>query len=215
MSYQSKNRSSRTATATPIVSGKDIPITALIAVDVQSDFLPGGALAVPNGHEVIHPLTKIADQVGLVVATRDYHPADHCSFQEQGGIWPVHCVAPSGQATTMDEAMRPHGSDLNPRIGKCADIVISKATTRDSEAYSGFDDTGLEEMLRERGITRVIVGGLATDYCVKATAIDAAKAGFETIVVKGACRAVNAEPEDEQRAYAEMTTEGVRLYESV
>jgi nicotinamidase/pyrazinamidase len=202
--FKSNGNSKRKAEA--LVRDSDSPTTALIAVDVQADFLPGGALGVPNGDGVVYPLTKIADQVGFVVATRDYHPSDHCSFQTQGGIWPEHCVAPASAPATMAEAMEAHGSDIHPEIGKVADLT---------EAYSGFQGTNLAEILRERGIKRVIVGGLATDYCVKATAVDAAQAGFETIVVKGACRAVNAEPEDEQKAYAEMTTEGVRLHESV
>lgn len=175
--------------------------TALIAVDVQRDFLPGGSLAVPDGDQVIAPLARLAPHAGVVIATRDFHPAAHCSFAAQGGVWPPHCVI--GTA----------GAEIAPEIDAVAELVVSKGMHPDAEAYSGFDGTGLAEILRVRGVERVIIGGLATDYCVRATALAALAAGFATTVVADAIRAVDATPGDGERALAEMRTAGVDVRE--
>ena len=152
---------------------------ALIIVDVQNDFCPGGSLAVGGGDEVVPVLNRIAGQFGTVVATQDWHPTNHQSFKEQGGIWPVHCVA--GEA----------GAELHADLDQSAiDLYVRKATTPEQEAYSGFDGTDLAEQLQARGVERVYVGGLALDYCVDATALDAKKAGFDTYVIRDATRAV-------------------------
>jgi nicotinamidase/pyrazinamidase len=152
---------------------------ALIIVDVQNDFCPGGALAVGEGDEVVPVLNRIAGQFGTVVATQDWHPANHQSFKEQGGIWPAHCVA--GEA----------GAELHADLDQSAiDLNVRKATTPKQEAYSGFDGTDLAEQLKARGVERVYVGGLALDYCVDATALDAKKAGFDTYVIRDATRPV-------------------------
>ncbi len=176
-----------------------MPATALIAVDVQHDFLPGGALGVPGGDAVVAPLVRAARAVGLVVRTRDAHTADHCSFTEQGGIWPVHCVAGT------------HGAELHPAIAALDGPLVEKATTQGADAYSGFDGTQLAELLREAGVTHVLVGGLATDYCVKATALGALAAGFEATVLADAVAAVDVEEGDGRRALDEMVAAGARI----
>lgn len=162
---------------------------ALIIVDVQNDFCPGGALAVGEGDAVVPVINDLARQFGMVAATQDWHPRDHRSFTAQGGTWPVHCVA--GTA----------GAELHPALDRTPiDLYIRKATTPDAEAYSGFDGTDLAEQLRQRGVERVYVAGLALDYCVDATALDARKAGFETYVVSDATRAVFPEQSAEKEA---------------
>lgn len=152
---------------------------ALIIVDVQNDFCPGGALAVAAGDDVVPILNRLAPHFGTVVATQDWHPADHRSFASQGGPWPVHCVAETP------------GAALHPALDRePIDLLIRKATTAQDEAYSGFDGTDLASQLRQRGVRRVYVAGLALDYCVDATALDARRAGFETYVIRDATRAV-------------------------
>jgi nicotinamidase/pyrazinamidase len=173
---------------------------ALIIVDVQNDFSPGGALAVPDGDAVVAPLTALAGRLPFVVATRDWHPPDHGSFREHGGPWPVHCV----QGTP--------GAELHPGLGRARiDLVVDKGQTREREGYSGFEDTGLEQVLRERGVDTVHVGGLALDYCVRATALDARRAGFEVVLHRDATRAVDVEPGDGDRAVAELERAGVAI----
>ena len=175
------------------------PDTALIAVDVQHDFLPGGALGVRGGDAVVGPLVAAARDVALVVKTRDNHPAGHCSFTEQGGPWPPHCIAGT------------HGAELHPDIAALPGPLIDKATTLEADAYSGFDGTELEQLLREAGISHVLVGGLATDVCVKATVLDARAAGFEATVLCDAVAAVDAEPGDGERALREMARAGAHF----
>ncbi len=170
--------------------------TALIAVDVQYDFLPGGALGVPGADAVVEPLLRAARDVALVVRTRDAHPAAHCSFAEQGGPWPPHCV------------LGTRGAELHPAIAALPGPLIDKATAIEPDAYSGFDGTGLAALLRAAGITHVLVGGLATDYCVKATVLHALEAGFEVTVLREAIAAVEVEPGDGERALEEMTRAG-------
>ncbi len=179
---------------------------ALIAVDVQRDFLPDGSLAVPDGHEVVPVLNdyiSLFRQEGLpVVATRDWHPRDHCSFDAQGGTWPPHCVQDSDGAAFADDLELPE--DV---------IVISKGTSKDSDAYSGFDGTDLEAYLRQRGVERLFIGGLATDYCVLATVTDGLGAGFDVVLLRDAVRAVGVQSTDEAEALAAMRDAGAQSIE--
>ncbi len=170
---------------------------ALLIVDVQSDFLPGGSLAVPRGDEVVAVLNGCLQafrQAGLpVVATRDWHPPDHCSFRPQGGPWPPHCVAGSA------------GAGFAPGLQLPAQaIVISKATQQQSDAYSGFEGTALDQLLRQAGVGRLFVGGLATDYCVLNTVCDAVRLGYQTVLLLDAIRAVDVHAGDGERAIARM-----------
>lgn len=170
-------------------------------VDVQKDFCPGGALPVPEGDQVVPAINRVLGLGGwLTVATRDWHPHDHCSFQSQGGIWPVHCVA-----GTAGAAFHPGLDGMKVRQ------IISKATTREAEAYSGFQGTELAALLRGQGIQRVFVCGLATDYCVRATALDARQAGFDVIVLEDAIRGVEVHSGDGARAIEEMAAAGIRF----
>jgi len=174
---------------------------ALIVVDVQRDFCPGGALPVPEGDQVVPAINRILDLGHWVsVATRDWHPADHCSFKSQGGIWPAHCVAGTP------------GAAFHPAL-EAAKIrhIVSKPTTREAETYSGFQGTDLAALLKRLTIRRVFVCGLATDYCVKATALDARKAGFDAVVLEDAIRGVEVQPGDCAQATAEMSAAGIRL----
>jgi len=174
---------------------------ALIIVDVQNDFCPGGALAVADGDAVVPIINALAPHFSTVVATQDWHPADHRSFAAQGGPWPVHCVAgTTGAAFHPDLATAP------------IDLTIRKAMLSQQEAYSGFDGTDLAEQLRQRGIRRVYVVGLALDYCVDATALDAHKAGFTTYVVADATRAVF--PEQAAKTEAGWRDAGVAIVTS-
>ena len=176
---------------------------ALIVVDVQCDFLPGGALGVPEGHLVVDVLNRymqLFDAAELpIVLTRDWHPVEHCSFASQGGPWPPHCMAGS------------EGAEFAPslRVPDSAQ-VISKATSAGEDAYSGFQGTRLAELLREQGIRRLFIGGLATDYCVLATVQDALKEGFEVLLLTDAIRAVNLHPGDGERAVKAMREAGAR-----
>lgn len=173
--------------------------SALVIVDVQNDFTPGGALAVPQGDEIVERINALAasGDYELVVATRDWHPADHNSFAEQGGPWPVHCVAGT------------QGAQLHPALVQLhIDITVDKGQAVDTDGYSGFERTDLEEILRERGITNVTVVGLATDYCVKNTALDALRAGFQVTVDTDAVRGVEVHEGDSERALAEIRAAG-------
>jgi nicotinamidase/pyrazinamidase len=155
---------------------------ALVIVDFQNDFTPGGALAVPRGDEIAAKLNELAasDRFDLVVATRDWHPPEHSSFAAQGGPWPPHCVAGT------------EGAELHPGLDAAlVDVVIDKGTNPTTEGYSGFDGTDLAALLRDRGIDRVTVAGLAADYCVRATALDALQAGFAVTVDAGASRGID------------------------
>lgn len=177
------------------------PGDALVLVDVQNDFLPGGSLAVPAGNEVIPALNRYIKAFRReslpIYATRDWHPPDHSSFREQGGIWPPHCIAGSPGAAFSPEL------DLPPDAA-----VIAKATQRDADAYSGFEGTELERRLRMNGINRLFIGGLATDYCVLNTVKDALTRGFAVLLLIDGIRAVNLKPEDGQRAIEKMTSLG-------
>lgn len=177
---------------------------ALVIVDVQNDFCPGGTLAVPNGDQVVPVFNKLLQQTDMLfVATRDWHPEDHCSFKSQGGPWPAHCVAGT------------FGADFNHQLYRSfIKKVVSKATTRDLEAHSGFQGTDLAGYLRLYGVNKVFIGGLATDYCVKATALDAKKEGFKTYLILDACRAVNVKPDDGEKAIEEIRNAGVIIVAS-
>ena len=190
------------------------PSTALVVVDVQNDFAdPAGSLAV-SGAEAIVPVIDGALELAraggaLVVYTQDWHPASTPHFAKDGGIWPVHCVKGTW------------GAQFHPALSVIGPVVRKGSNGEDG--YSGFSvrdpggtetiPTELESVLRDRGITRVIACGLATDYCVKATAIDAANRGFETSVLLDAIRAVELEPGDGERAIAAMRDAGVNIIE--
>ena len=174
---------------------------ALIIVDVQNDFLPGGSLAVPQGEEVILALNRyieIVQSKGLpIFATRDWHPPAHSSFKEQGGPWPDHCVADSWGARFAPELSLPNSA-----------VVISKGREIDEDAYSGFRGTDLDERLRSAGIRRLLIGGLATDVCVLNTVRDALGHGYGVLLLEDAIKAVNVHPDDGEKAVEEMTRLG-------
>jgi nicotinamidase/pyrazinamidase len=173
------------------------PGDALVIVDVQNDFLSGGSLAVPKGDEVVPVLNRYLVSFSAhhlpIYATRDWHPANHCSFTAQGGPWPPHCIAGSSGAQFAKELQLPSAAK-----------IISKAKRPDKDAYSGFEGTTLDTRLRARGIKRLFVGGLATDYCVLNTVKDARQHGYEVYLLTDATRAVNVKPDDGQRAEEEM-----------
>jgi nicotinamidase/pyrazinamidase len=172
---------------------------ALLIVDFQNDFTPGGALAVAHGDEIAGRINALAasGDYDLVVATRDWHPPDHGSFAAQGGPWPVHCVAdsPGAQLHTALDAAR-------------VDVIVDKGQDAGTEGYSGFEGTELARLLHDRGITQVTVVGLATDYCVKNTALDALREGFQVTVDTTAVRGVEVAPGDSERALAEVRAAG-------
>jgi nicotinamidase/pyrazinamidase len=195
---------------------------ALIIVDVQNDFLPGGALGVPEGDLVIPVINQLSQDFDLVFTTRDWHPADHCSFADSHPnakigdqilidgqaqiLWPVHCV----QNTPGAEL----ASNLQPKL---ITARIYKGTDPRVDSYSGFFDnqrkraTGLETLLRQHNADDLTIVGLATDYCVKATVLDACDLGFAVTVHENACRAVNLSPDDGVKALAIMGEAGVRV----
>jgi nicotinamidase/pyrazinamidase len=175
---------------------------ALVIVDYQNDFNPGGALGVAGGDEIAGRINELAasGDYALVVATRDWHPPGHGSFAEQGGPWPVHCVAGTP------------GAELSPALDEThVDIVIDKGTDPQTEGYSGFEGTPLAQLLREHDIDRVTVVGLATDYCVKNTALDALREGFGVNVDHSAVRGVEVEEGDSERALAELRAAGAAI----
>lgn len=177
---------------------------ALLIIDVQRDFLPGGALAVSSGDAVVAPLNqyilRAARQGVPVFASRDWHPRDHCSFKARGGPWPPHCVADT------------EGARFSPDLRLPADaVIVSKATKADADAYSAFQDTALASELRARGIRRLWIGGLATDYCVLETVLDARKAGFDVFVIADAIKPVEVKSGDGARALARMREAGAVL----
>lgn len=180
------------------------PGDALVVADVQRDFLPGGALAVPHGDEVIpalnHHVARWRAQGLPVFLIRDWHPADHCSFRARGGPWPPHCIA--GTA----------GAAFDPRLDvPPSATVISKGTHRDREAYSAFEGTQLDAQLRAAGVRRIFVGGLATEYCVLGTVRDGLAHGFDVVVLADGIRAIDVRPGDGRRAEEEMVRGGATL----
>lgn len=198
---------------------------ALIIVDVQNDFIPGGALAVGDGEQVVPIINELQEKFTHVIATQDFHPADHGSFAanhsgknpgtmiELAGLtqilWPVHCV------------QRTWGAAFHPELNREKwEAIFQKGKNPEVDSYSGFfdnarrGDTGLGDYLKSTGIERVVVCGLALDYCVKYTALDAKTLGFETILIVDATRAVNLSPEDGERAIAEMKEAGIPILTS-
>jgi len=180
------------------------PGDALLVVDVQNDFLPGGALGIAGGDAVVAPLNRLLAAWrtrGLpVYLTRDWHPPGHCSFAARGGPWPVHCVAGSS------------GAEFSPQLERApGDVVVSKATQVDRDAYSALDGTQLAVELVRSGVRRIFVGGLATDYCVRATGLDARAANLDVVVLRDAVCAVNVHPDDGRKALSELAAAGAVL----
>jgi nicotinamidase/pyrazinamidase len=179
---------------------------ALLVVDPQIDFFPGGSLAVADGDAIlptVNQALRAFAEAGLpIFVTRDWHPADHCSFTDQGGPWPDHCVKGSAGAELHPEL------ELPPIF-----IVVQKATTSDREAYSDFEGTGLDDVLRGQGVERVFVCGLALEYCVRAACLDAVKAGFDAVLLIDGTRAVEVEPGDGERTLEELRAAGVEILE--
>ncbi len=175
---------------------------ALIVVDMQRDFMPGGALPVPEGDKIVPRLNqyiRLFFERGLpVFFTRDWHPPDHISFKDQGGVWPPHCVQDT------------EGAKFHPDLYIPPDnrFIISKGTSRDFDAYSGFQGTMLDQLLRERGIRRVFVGGVATDYCVKNTVLGAINLGYETFLLLDGIKGVDVKQGDSERAIEDMLGAG-------
>ena len=180
------------------------PGDALVVVDLQRDFLPGGALGVAQGDRVLGAINDYLVLFGArrlpVFATRDWHPPDHCSFVEQGGPWPAHCVAGSNGATFGEGLKLPAEA-----------VVVSKAITSGRDAYSGFEGTDLQAQLQHAQVARVFVGGLATDYCVLQTVKDALSLGFAVVLLCDAIAAVDVQPGDGERAIDQMCREGAML----
>jgi nicotinamidase/pyrazinamidase len=198
---------------------------AFILVDIQNDFVPGGALAVPEGDRIVSVVNELQGWFDLVVATQDWHPADHGSFavnhpgKKPGDIvdlnglpqilWPVHCVQNSAGAELVD------GLDLAG-----VETVFRKGTDPGIDSYSGFFDndhrkaTGLGDFLKAKKVDEVYVAGLATDYCVKYTALDARRLGFKTYLIEDACRGVNLDPNDSAKAVRTMKEAGVEVLQS-
>ncbi|MBM9514135.1 isochorismatase family protein [Desulfogranum marinum] len=176
---------------------------ALLLVDVQNDFLEGGSLAVPDADAILPVLNRylalFADRSLQIVASRDWHPAEHCSFVENGGQWPPHCVADTPGAAFSQSLILP---------ASC--YVVSKATTAEHEAYSGFDGTELTSYLQQHRVKRLFIGGLATDYCVLQTVLDALKNGFAVVLLVDAIRAVDVQSGDGARAIAKMIENGAQ-----
>lgn len=181
----------------------------LIVVDVQNDFCPGGRLAVPEGDAVIPLLNQYArrfvEREALIVATRDWHPARTRHFKDFGGIWPVHCVQGSVGAEFHPGLHLPKGT-----------VTVVKGAAADEDAYSGFqaqaaDGVPLSDLLRRQGTRQVFVGGLATDYCVKSTVLDAIGQGFEVTVLLDAVRGVNLKAHDAEEAIEEMVRRGAAV----
>jgi nicotinamidase/pyrazinamidase len=182
---------------------------ALVVVDIQNDFCPGGALGVPEGHRVVAVLNRYAEHFAArgapVFATRDWHPAETSHFNTFGGVWPPHCVQGTSGAEFHPELTLPAGTR-----------VVSKGMDPGEDAYSCFhaetdDGVPFAAILGEHGVSRLFIGGLATDYCVKATVVDGARAGFEVVVLEDAVAAVELEAGDAARALDEMRAAGARL----
>src|SRR5262249_11651383 len=184
------------------------PGDALLIVDVQNDFCPGGTLAVPEGDKIIPVLNQWVAEANAkgvpVFASRDWHPPDHISFNERGGPWPPHCVR-----GTSGAAFHPH-LRLPPDVE-----IVSKAEDADKDSYSAFGGTDLADRLREANVKNIWIGGLAQDYCVRATALDAIQNGFTVHLITDATRAVNVYPGDGQKALDEIRKAGAILEETL
>jgi nicotinamidase/pyrazinamidase len=175
---------------------------ALVVVDFQNDFCPGGALAVPGGDAIAPRVRELLDsgRFELVVATRDWHPPDHASFVQRGGIWPPHCVRDT------------EGAQLSAALPReRVDVVLDKGTDDATEGYSGFEATGLAGLLRSHRVDAVTLTGLATDYCVRATALDGLREGFAVTVDRAGVRGIDVHPGDVEAALAEVQAAGGRV----
>jgi len=177
---------------------------ALLLVDIQNDFCPGGALAVKDGDSVVGVANTLAPHFEMVALTQDHHPAGHSSFVAQGGPWPPHCIQGSA------------GAAFHHQLEVPADLVVPKGERMVADSYSGFADddgveTGLHALFQSRGVDHLTVLGLATDYCVKATVLHALERGYAVTVVTDGCRAVDLQPGDGATALAAMQTAGARL----
>jgi nicotinamidase/pyrazinamidase len=173
---------------------------ALLIIDFQNDFTSGGALEVPEGDMIAGPVKRLAGQFDTIVATRDWHPPDHASFETQGGPWPVHCVRGT------------QGARFHPAMEEVdLDAVVDVGRRREDEGYSGFEKSDLAQILRDRDVAEVYVCGLATDYCVRASTIDACREGFEVTVVRDAVRGVDVNEGDSERAFQDMREAGARI----
>ena len=174
---------------------------ALIIADIQKDFLPGGALPVVEGDQIIPVLNEYAKFFkkvnAKIIASRDWHPANHISFTAQGGTWPPHCIQETEGAKFSPDLKLPEGT-----------IIVSKATNPCKEAYSVFDGTGLGEQLKSQGVTRIFIGGLTTDYCVVNSVLDARKMGLDVAVLVDATRGINVHPGDAEKALETMSKNG-------
>jgi nicotinamidase/pyrazinamidase len=174
---------------------------ALVAVDIQNDFFAQGSLPVPQAEEVVPIINRYIELFHAkalpIFTTRDWHPPKHSSFKEQGGPWPVHCVAGTKGAEFHKDFKLPSSG-----------VIISAATTVAKDAYSGFEGTGLDEQMKSLGIGRLFIGGLATDYCVLNTVKDAIKHGYAVFLLEDATRAVNVKPGDGENAVEEMVRLG-------
>ena len=179
------------------------PKQALIVVDVQNDFCPGGTLAVPQGDEVVEPLNHLIDEFlergDPVYKSRDWHPPTTKHFAVYGGVWPVHCV----QNTA--------GAEFHPALRNDPRITVISKGLGDTNCYSAFDETDLLDQLQQQNVAEVVVGGLATDYCVKSTVLDALKNGFKVKALENAMRAVEVQPGDGERAIEEMRNAGAEI----
>lgn len=185
---------------------KSTATTALLIVDLQIDFCPGGALAVPGGDEILPTANALLERVPISVLTQDWHPAGHLSFASSGGVWPDHCIAGS------------RGADFHPALHtEFARLILRKGTRRELDSYSAFfendgvSSTGLAAWLTALGINSLVIMGLATDYCVKATALDARSLGFGVDLVEEGMRAVEAAPGDMKKAMETMKSAGCRI----
>ena len=176
---------------------------ALLVVDVQNDFCPGGALAVAEGDKVVEPLNRLTKEFlergDVVVKSRDWHPAQTKHFAAYGGAWPIHCVQGTG------------GAEFHPKLLDDPRIIVVSKGMGDEDSYSAFDGTPLAKILRERGVEEVWVGGLATDYCVKNTVLDALREGFRVKAIKEAMRPVELQSGDGERAIEEMKEAGAEI----
>jgi nicotinamidase/pyrazinamidase len=181
---------------------------ALILVDIQNDFCPEGALAVQDGDEVVPVVNRLLEAFPLVIATMDWHPVNHISFKAQGGIWNPHCVQNS------------EGAAFHPLLEQSKiDLIFHKAFTQDKDAYSAFegvDEQGspLHKVLKAKAVRKIFIAGLATDYCVKETALDGLKNGYEVFVIEDAVRSVDVQEGDGEKALQEMIRQGAMLINS-
>jgi len=179
------------------------PKQALIVVDVQNDFCPGGTLAVPHGDDVIEPLNELIDDFlkrgAPVYKSRDWHTPTTKHFAAYGGTWPVHCVQDT------------EGAEFHPALRDDPRITVISKGLGDTDCYSAFDETDLATQLHKQNVEEVVVGGLATDYCVKNTVLDALKKGFKVKAIENAMRAVDLQPGDGERAIDEMRDAGADI----